>query len=167
MCLTNTNEVKLAAHLVGFYRQFIEGLASRASLLTKVMQATEPWMWGAEQQQSFEDLRLALTSKPVLQYPDFNKPLVVATDASHTDVGAVVRQDHGGGLQPVAFASDAYRKSEANYGVLALKCMVMVWVLEQFRSNFYGRLITLITDHAVLMWLLEKKGTAGHLEMNV
>ena len=60
------------------------------------------------------------------------------------------------------------RKAEAKYGVSELECMVMVWVLEQFRSYFYGRLITQITDHAVLMWLLEKKkDAAGRLDMNV
>ena len=135
----------------------------------------------AEQPQSFEDLRLALTSKPVLQYSDFNKSFVVAMDASQTDVVAVVIYDHWGGLQPVASASATCRKAEAKYGVSGLECMVMAWELEQFRSYFYGRLITLITVadairnvgleeastfHPESWGLLEEEDAASRLEMN-
>ena len=87
-------------------------------------------------------------------------------DASQTDVVAVVIYDHWGGLQPVVFASATCRKAEAKYVVSELECMMMAWELEQFRSYFYGRLITLITGHAVLMWVLEEKDAAGRLEMN-
>ena len=76
-----------------------------------------------------------LTSKPALQYPDFSKPFVVVTDASQTGVGEVQMQDHGGGLQPVAFASATCRKKEAKYGVSELECTAMVWDLEQFRPH--------------------------------
>jgi len=48
-------------------------------------------------------LKLALTSAPVLGFPDFSKPFIVETDASSFGIGAVLRQ----GKQPLAFLNKA------------------------------------------------------------
>ena len=41
-------------------------------------------------QKSFEALKQALTTAPVLGYPDFGKPLLVATEVSSAEVRAVL-----------------------------------------------------------------------------
>ena len=48
---------------------------------------------------------LKTTLAPVLKLPDFDRQFVVTTDASDAAVGAILEQDFGNGLQPVAFAS--------------------------------------------------------------
>ena len=131
--------------------------------MTKLTRHGVPWGWGPEQQCSFEDLKRALASKPVLVYPDFSKPFVVATDASRVGLGAVLMQDQDAGLQPVAYASATCSAAESKYGVSELECLAILWGLEQFRPYVYGRPITLITDHVALKWLMEKKDPGGRL----
>ncbi|CAI7751940.1 unnamed protein product [Closterium sp. NIES-53] len=47
----------------------------------------------------------ALTTAPVLILPDPDRDYVVEEDASNQAVGAVLMQDHGNGLQPIAYLS--------------------------------------------------------------
>ena len=61
-------------------------------------------MWGEEQAQVFEKLKMAITSPPVLSIPDFSKQFVLQTDACGTAVAAVLLQQHDDGRRPVAFA---------------------------------------------------------------
>ena len=48
---------------------------------------------------------MALTTALVLKLPNFERQFVVTTDASDAVVGAILEQDFGNGLQPVAFAN--------------------------------------------------------------
>ena len=49
--------------------------------------------------------------------PDFSLPFTLETDASDRAVGAVLEQDQGRGLQPIAYFSRKLSSTEANYPV--------------------------------------------------
>ena len=52
---------------------------------------------------------------PVLRIPDFDFTFVVTTDASLVSVGAILEQDFGQGLQPVAYESRKLDAAETRY----------------------------------------------------
>ena len=52
---------------------------------------------------------------PVLKMPDFECPFVVTTDASLVLVGAILEEDFGQGLQPIAFESRKLNPAETRY----------------------------------------------------
>ncbi|GJP56124.1 hypothetical protein CLOM_g15177 [Closterium sp. NIES-68] len=56
-------------------------------------------------QEVVEQLKQALTSVPVLILPDPERDYVIEADASDQAVGAVLMQDQGNGLQPIAYLS--------------------------------------------------------------
>ena len=78
---------------IGYFRQFIECFANRAEPLTCLLRRGVPWNWGQEQQNAFEDLRGTLMREPiVLSFPHPEWPWVLDTDASGTQVAAVLQQ---------------------------------------------------------------------------
>ena len=63
------------------------------------------WQWGENEGNSFCTLKRSLILAPVLRMPNFELPFVVTTDASLVSVGAILEQDFGNGMQPIAFDS--------------------------------------------------------------
>ena len=68
-----------------------------------------------EGRDSFNQLKLALTSAPILSFPYFDRPFVLSTDASDVAMGAVLEQaDDDGRLHPVALWSKTLNPSQRN-----------------------------------------------------
>ena len=60
-------------------------------------------------------LKRSLVSAPILRMPNFELPFVLTTDASLMSVGAILEQNFGQGLQPVAFDSRKLSPTEMRY----------------------------------------------------
>lgn len=61
------------------------------------------FVWTSIIEASFQALKTALTSAPVLALPNFDLPFTVETDASAKGIGAVLQQQG----HPIAFVSKA------------------------------------------------------------
>jgi hypothetical protein len=156
-------EVKRFVHLAGYYRKFVESFGSIMAPLTMLLRKDVEWRWTEEQEFAFERVKVILTSKPLLIYPDFEHPFRLVTDASKVGLGACLMQDLGRGWQPVAYASKVNSAAETNYSITELECLAVVWSVKLFRPQLYGRTFTIVTDHAALKWLMTRTNPAGRL----
>ncbi len=82
--------------------------------------------WGPPQEKAFTLLKEKLCSAPILQSPDFSREFVVNTDASEVAVGAVLQQDFGRGLQPIAYESQKLSDAERRYLTYARELLAIV-----------------------------------------
>ena len=61
---------------------------------TRITKAKEtkkaPWHWDDIHQRAFNQVKATLFQDVVLAYPDFSKPFEIYTDASATQLGAVI-----------------------------------------------------------------------------
>jgi hypothetical protein len=73
--------------------------------LTDLLKKDHEWIWNDREQTSFELLKAALTSVPLLQYPNFEKSFMVTTDASGYVIGALLSQGNLGSDKPIEYAS--------------------------------------------------------------
>ena len=75
--------------LTGYYRRFIPDYATIAAALSDLTRKDKPTQleWNAGCEGTFQRLKNALYSQPVLQMPDFRPGFIVQTDASDRGVG--------------------------------------------------------------------------------
>ena len=122
--------------------------------LTAMTRAGVEWEWSEAQHQAFNRLKLALTTAPVLKLPDFDRQFVVTTDASDAAVGAILEQDFGNGLQPVAFANRKLNDAEMRYSAYERELLSIVWALAKWKHYCQGpHAVVIQTDHAPLRHL--------------
>ena len=98
---------------------------------------------------------MALATAPILLLPDFELPFVITTDASEAAVGAILEQNQGRGLQPVAFASRKLNSTEMRYSAYERELLGIVWALGQWRHYIEQspHKVVIQTDHAPLRFL--------------
>ena len=128
---TTAKEIHSFLGLASYYRRFIPQFAKWANPLHDLIHPITtkkkhvgikipplapnlPWFkWTAEHQESFNKLKDALTSTPVLAYPDYTKPFILETDASLKGLGTVLSQeDDEGNYRVISFASHTHKQYE-------------------------------------------------------
>ena len=119
--------------------------------MTELTKSKTQWRWEKAQEESFLALKIPLATAPVLRLPDFDHQFVVTTDASDVAVGAILHQDVGNGLQPVASASRKLQQAEVRYLAYERELFAIVWAIGQWKHYFQGPHPTIIqTDHTPL-----------------
>lgn len=152
---TTKKQVKSFLGLVGFYRRFIPHFAEIALPLTDLTKGAKsgPVVWTERCQKAFELLKERLSSQPVCCLPDWSKEFVLRTDASDIGLGAVLLQDQGFGLQPLACASKKLNPAERNYSPIEKECLAVVFGIQKYSQFLMGRHFKVQTDHSPLQWL--------------
>jgi RNase H-like domain found in reverse transcriptase/Integrase zinc binding domain/PHD-finger/Integrase core domain len=147
------------------YRKYIPGYALLAAPLQVMMRKNVSFVWSDEAIVSFEALKEALCSAPVLALPDWDRQFILTTDWSRIAIGAVLSQVQPSGEEhPVAFASRALTAPERNYAATEGECLAVKWAVEKFHYYLHGRHWLLRTDHKALEWLSTARFTNSKLE---
>jgi len=155
---TNVKEVKSFLGLVSYYRRFIANCSQIAAPLTKLLKKGEIFRWSPDQQTSFNDLKQALISEPILIHPNFDRPFIIQTDSSYCGIGAVLSQISDDGKEhPVAFASRTLKPAEVNYPITELETLAVVEFVKYFRPYLYQQTVRVVTDHTAVKAVLLKE----------
>lgn len=156
--------IKQFVALAGYYRRFIRDFAKIAIPLTQQLKKLEKFEWTDECQSAFEYLKAKITERPVLKYPDFDKPCTLTTDASDYAIGAVLSQKHGDFDHPIAFYSRALKKLEIAYDAMKKELLAIVNAVEYFKTYLYGKRFTLVTDNRALTYIKNKPDIPQQLQ---
>ena len=114
-----------------------------------------PFHWGESQQNAFDELKLRLSSAPILAYADYQRPYKVHTDASSSGLGAVLYQTQDNVDRVIAYASRSLRPSERIYPAHKLEFLALKWAAtEKFHDYLYGATFDVHTDNNPLTYVL-------------
>ena len=150
---TSATEVRSFIGLAGYYRRFVRDFAKIASPLHALVRNDSKFKWSDQAQGSFDTLKLALTTPPILAMPNDQGEFVLDTDASDRAIGAVLSQRQDGVERVIAYASRSLDRREQNYCVTRKELLAIVHFLKYFKQYLLGRTFKVRTDHAALSWL--------------
>jgi hypothetical protein len=160
---TNVKQLRSFLCLASYYRRFVEKFSYIAHPLTQLTKRDAPFVWTEEADQAFQLLKTKVASAPVLQLHDPDLPNVIATDASDDAIGAVLQQDSGRGLQPVAFESRKLQGAELNYPIYEKEGLAVVHALKTWRHYLEGQHTIITTDHFSLKFITTQSSVQGRM----
>ncbi|GBN06648.1 Retrovirus-related Pol polyprotein from transposon 297 [Araneus ventricosus] len=149
--------------LCTYYRRFVRNFSAIARPLHKLTEARSNFNLTEECDKSFNSLKQALITSPVLTYPRTDKEFILDTDASNEGKGAVLSQKIGNEECVIAYFSKSLGNPERSYCVTRKELLAIVKSIEHFHHYLYGRKFLLRTDHASLRWLLISRETEGQV----
>jgi hypothetical protein len=124
-----------------------------AKPLTALLKKHSVFVWASVQQTTFEDLKQALSSAPVLALPDFTRPFSIETDASSTDIGAILQQDG----HPLAFVSKALGPGNLGLSTYEKEYLAILLAVDQWRAYLRHSEFMIYMDQRSLSHLTEQR----------
>ena len=157
---TSVTGVQMFLGKANYYRKFVPNLADIAHPLYELIKSKGkvPFIWEAEHQASFDQIKSILTSGQVMAHPRTDQEFVLDVDASDYALGVELSQaDENGDLRPIFYGSRHLEKSERAYSATARETLAAVFGCEYFREFLQGRKFVLRSDHNPLVWLRKMK----------
>ena len=164
-------QLRRALGLAGYYRAFILNYAKKANVLYNLLKKGVNWCWSDECEKAFDVLKTALTTAPVLAYPDFEsaksgkQPFVLQTDASKYGFGAVLHQQTNCGkkLNVIGYWAKGTNEHEQNYSITKLESAALVHALKHFRPFLLGMPVVVYTDNIAVTSLIKLKNPMSQM----
>ena len=123
---------------VGFYRRFIKDFSHIARPLTNLLAKDVPFEFDDACLKSFNILKKALISAPIIQPPDWSLPFEIMCDASDYVVGVVLGQTKDKKHHAIAYATKTLREPQLNYATTEKELLTVVFAIDKFRSYLVG-----------------------------
>ena len=136
--------------LCQYYRRFVPRFSAIAAPLHALTMEGSSFVWTAQCQQAFTDLKDALTRADVLALPNEEGRFILDCDASDYGIGTVLSQTQNDVERPVCYASRLFNKHERNYNVTRKELLAVVTFTKRFKQYLLRRSFTIRTDYPTL-----------------
>lgn len=160
----NQHEVRSFLGLANYYRKFVKGFSGIAAPLNLLLQKDVKFQWTDDCQESFNSLKEALTSPPVLAYPNFDREFILYTDASATAISYILGQkDEHGRERVISYNGRSLRATEKQWGISERETLALVEGIKTFRVYLANKKFLVKTDHSAIQFLKKTKDPTGRL----
>jgi len=142
-----------------FYRHFIHNYLEIALLLTCLTWKDISWNWSDSCKYTFNNLKGAFTSAPIVVHWDPEAKIIVETDTSDAALATILFTYKGNKLHPIAFYSRSFQAAECNYNVHNKELLAIFEAFKRWHHYLEGTPlpVKVITDHRNLEYFCKSK----------
>ncbi|XP_055603795.1 uncharacterized protein LOC129752031 [Uranotaenia lowii] len=155
---TSIRSLRRFLGMANYYRRFIPKFSEMTAPLTNLLKKKPKSIkWTSEAEVSFNRIKEALITAPVLASPNFNLPFHIQTDASDTAVAAILTQDHPEGERVVAYYSQKLSPAQQAYAASEKEGLAVLSAIDKFRPYIEATRFVVTTDASALTHIMRGK----------
>ena len=117
-----------------------------SAALSDLLKKGTKFVWTAEAERAFLDLKSWLATQPILRPPDFGQPFSLAVDASDVAIGAVLIQDVDGIEHPICYYSKKLDCHQRRYSTVEKETLGLILAVLTFSVYFGSAPVRVYTD---------------------
>ena len=140
--------------MASYYRKYIKNYSRIAAPLIALTKQDQDYRWNSSCTRAFNDIKVLLSSEPILTLPNQKDPFILAVDFSYDGMGLVFSQIQQGQERVIGYYSKTLNAAEKKYGATEGECATVVWALQKVRQYVIGSRFYVYTNHKALTWLL-------------
>ena len=115
-----------------------------SAALSDLLKKGTKFVWTAETERAFLDLKSRLATQPILRPPDFGQPFFLAVDASDVAIGAVLFQEVDGIENHICYYSKKLDCHQKRYSTVEKEALGLILAIRTFSVFWYS------SNHGVL-----------------
>jgi len=125
---TNKKQLCSFIGMINYYRDMWIHCSEILAPLTALTSKSVPWQWTPTHEKAFHLIKKIISHKVMLAYPQLDQPFIIHTDASHTQLGAVISQND----KPIAFYFQKLASTQTYYTTTEHELLANVETLKEF-----------------------------------
>ncbi|KAK3035938.1 hypothetical protein RJ639_031361 [Escallonia herrerae] len=142
--------------------RFMSKSAEKCLPFLKAIRKAKDFEWTEECQKSFEELKLYLSSPPLLTKPVTGEDLFLYLSISEVAVSTVLIQEEGGKQRPIYYISKVLQDVETRYPRIEKVALALVISARKLRPYFQSHTVVVLTDQP-LGKVLQSPDASGRL----
>lgn len=155
---TNKTEVRRFLGMFTYLTKFVQNASHKTEPIRQLLHEQNEFMWTANHEQAFQQLKQDITKAPVLAPFNPNLRTRINADASAYGLGGLLEQlQHSQIWRPVFYCSKTLSEAERRYAQIEKEALAITWVCERLQQYIIGNEFIIRTDHKPLLRILGDK----------
>lgn len=148
----NRKEMRSYLGLINYFSSFIPNMAEMCRPLYAMITSTA-FHWSEIEIAAFDQLKQVLADVPTLEFINYDKDIVLRTDASDRAVGGVLFQEYENKIHIIQYVSRSFSGAELNWSTIEKEAFALYHCILKLAHYLSGHQFILQTDHRNLVYL--------------
>ncbi|KAM1224306.1 hypothetical protein ACFX2G_044185 [Malus domestica] len=151
---------------INFLRRFIANSAGKMKAFSTLLKLkdSDTFMWTDEHQAAFTQIKVSLTTPPVLVPPRRGKPLKLYILAAEESIGCLLTQDNDAGReQAIFYLSRNLNQPETNYSAVEKLCLAVFFAASKLQHYMLPSVTQVIAQTDVIRYMLTRPIVKGRI----
>lgn len=126
----NKDELHRFMGMLTYLAAYIPKFADKVHTLRGLLKNEALWLWEADHQKCFEELKSAIAEGACLKYYVASTPLTLEVDASQKGIGLALVQNN----RPIAFGSKTLTDCQSRYSNIEREMLAIVYGMQRYHT---------------------------------